>query len=102
MTEQTDWLAGKQPSHMVLRIGRTEVFRSLRHYISGTKPRTSHTIDRLEKKGIDKRKRSTIFPDFQKTREGHRQSDEHWNRFKGNAGETSERERQVSWKQCIP
>ena len=25
------------------------------------------------------------------TREGHRQSDEHWNRFKGNAGETSER-----------
>ena len=25
-------------------------------------------------------------------REGHRQSDEHWNRFKGNGGETSERQ----------
>ena len=24
-------------------------------------------------------------------RKGHRQSDEHWNRFKGNVGETSER-----------
>ena len=28
---------------------------------------------------------------LQRTREGHRQSDEHWNRFKGDAGETSER-----------
>ena len=36
-----------------------------------------------------KRKRSTIF--LERTREGHRQSNEHWNRFKGNVGETSER-----------
>ena len=28
---------------------------------------------------------------LERMREGHRQSDEHWNRFKGNAGETSER-----------
>ena len=28
---------------------------------------------------------------LERTREGHRQSDEHWNRFKGNLGETSER-----------
>ena len=28
---------------------------------------------------------------LERTREGHRQSDEHWNRFKGNVGETSER-----------
>ena len=34
-------------------------------------------------------KRSTIFPE--RTREGHRQSDEHWNRFKGDVGETSDR-----------
>ena len=27
----------------------------------------------------------------EKTREGHRRSDEHWNHFKGNVGETSER-----------
>ena len=28
---------------------------------------------------------------LERTREGHRQSDEHGNRFKGNVGETSER-----------
>ena len=28
---------------------------------------------------------------LERTREGHHQSDEHWNRFKGNVGETSER-----------
>ena len=28
---------------------------------------------------------------LERTREGHRQSDEHWNRFKGDVGETSER-----------
>ena len=33
--------------------------------------------------------RSTIF--LERTREGHRQSDEHWNRSKCNVGETSER-----------
>ena len=31
----------------------------------------------------------TIF--LERTRESHRQSDEHWNRFKGNVGETSEK-----------
>ena len=28
---------------------------------------------------------------LERTREGHRQSDEHWNRFKGNLEETFER-----------
>ena len=28
---------------------------------------------------------------FERTREGHSQSDEHWNCFKGNVGETSKR-----------
>ena len=32
-----------------------------------------------------------IFLESERTREGHRQSDKHWNRFKGNVGETSER-----------
>ena len=27
---------------------------------------------------------------LERTREGHHQSDEHWNHFKGNVGETSE------------
>ena len=36
---------------------------------------------------------STDFAIFlERTRKGHRQSDEHWNRFKGNVGETSERQ----------
>ena len=33
-----------------------------------------------------KRKRSTIF--LERTTAGHRQSDKHWNRFKGNIGDT--------------
>ena len=39
----------------------------------------------------EKKKSVTIF--LERTREGpgHRQSDEHWNRFKGNVGEISER-----------
>ena len=36
-----------------------------------------------------------------RTREGHRQSDEHWNRFKGNAGETSERRGNVGFSEGI-
>ena len=38
-----------------------------------------HTINRLEERGVER------------TREGHRQSDEHWNRLKGDVGETSKR-----------
>ena len=41
----------------------------------------------LERHG--QRKCSTIF--LERMREGHCQSDEHWNRFKGNIGETSAR-----------
>ena len=36
-----------------------------------------------------KRKRSTIF--LERTRKGHRQSDQHWNCFKGNIGEIPQR-----------
>ena len=36
-----------------------------------------HTIDRLEKRGLEKRKRST------RTRERHRQNDKHWDCFIG-------------------
>ena len=44
-------------------------------------------VDIAEDSG--RRKRETIF--LEGAREVHRQSDEHWNRFKGNVGETSER-----------
>ena len=54
----------------------------------GTQPNTSHhQLPGGERCG--KRKRHMIF--LERTREGHRQSDEHWNRFKDNVGETSER-----------
>ena len=81
-------LAGKAALTNGLRPGRSEVLRSLRHFLQGTKPRTSHhRSSGGERRG--KRKRSTIF--LERTREGHRQPDEHWNRFKGIIWETSER-----------
>ena len=48
-----------------------------------------HTIDRLEERGVERgsARRSSL----KRTREGHRQSDEHWNRFKRNVEETSGR-----------
>ena len=43
MTEQIDRLAGKAITITGwLRLGRSEVVMSLRHYLAGTKPRTSH------------------------------------------------------------
>ena len=59
-----------------------------RHYLRA-QSQGQHTIDHLEERGAERgrARRSS----FERTREGHRQSDEHWNRFKGNAGETSER-----------
>ena len=56
---------------------------------AGTKPRTSHHYS-LEERVVERGStRLTIF--LERMREGHRQSDEYWNRFKGNVGETSER-----------
>ena len=55
---------------------------------AGTKPRTSHH----RSPGVARRgngKPSMIF--FRRTRKGHRQSDQHWNCFKVNIGETPER-----------
>ena len=44
---------------------------------------------RLEERGVGRGSvGQTIF--LERAREGHRQSDEHWNRFKGNVGETYE------------
>ena len=49
-----------------------------------------YTIDCLEEReALKKEALNDLF--LERTREGHRQSDEHWNRFKGNVGETSER-----------
>ena len=61
--------------------------RILRHY-PRVQSQGHHTIDRLEERRV-KRGSVTLF--LERTREGHRQSDEHRNRFKGNVGETPER-----------
>ena len=56
---------------------------------AGTKPRTlHHWSPGGERRG--KRKPQIIF--FDRTREGYCQPDKHWNRFKGNIGQTSERQ----------
>ena len=55
---------------------------------AGTKLKTSHhRSPGGERRG--KRKRSPMC--LGRTREGHHQSDKHWNCFKGNIGEPSER-----------
>ena len=46
-----------------------------------------------------KRKHLTIFPE--RTREGHRQSDEQWDRFKGVIGETSATRIIMGFSECI-
>ena len=51
MIKQIDWRA-KQPTHGLF-LGRSEVFRSLRHYLREQSQAHSHTIDRLEEKGVD-------------------------------------------------
>ena len=54
----------------------------------GTKPGASyHRSPGGERRG--KRKRRTIF--LERTGDGHGQSDEHWNSFKADVEETSER-----------
>ena len=59
-TKKTDRMAGKATITGGLRLGRSEVLRSLRHYLRA-QSQGHHTIDRLEERGVLKRKRSTTF-----------------------------------------
>ena len=68
-----------------LLLTRSEMLRSLRHYLRA-QSQGHHTIDRLEERGVDMQ---TFF--LERTRKGHGQSGEHWNLFKGDTRETSER-----------
>ena len=85
--DRADRLAGKATLTSDLHLGRSEVLRSLRHYLRA-QSQGHHTIDRVEERR-GKRMRSMVF--FERTRGGHRQSEEHRNCFKGNIGETSEK-----------
>ena len=85
--DRADRLAGKKATIANgLRLGRSDMLRSLRHYLRDTASDIAYRSPGGERRG--KRKRSPIFPE--RTRESHRQSDEHWNRCKGNVRETSE------------
>ena len=79
-----DRLAGKVTLTSGLLLGRSEVLRSLSHYL-WAQSQGYHAIDRLEEIGVE---RGFIG----RTRESRCQSDEHWNRFKGDVGETFERD----------
>ena len=83
--DRADRLASKATLASGLLLGRSEVVRSLRHYLRA-QSQGHHTIDRLEETGVERgsARRSSM--------KGHRQSDEPWNRSEGNVAETSERQ----------
>ena len=90
MTQQRDW-RGKATLTSGLLLGRSKVLRSLRHHLRA-QSQGHHAIDHLEERGVERgTARTARRSSFERTRDGHRLSDEHWNRFKGNVGETSER-----------
>ena len=80
--DRADAKAGKAILTSGLRLGKSEVLKSLRHYLR-TQTLGHYTIDRLEEKGVERGR-------VKRTSEGNRQPDEHWNCFKGNAGEMSD------------
>ena len=94
MTEQTDWWA-KQPPQVACfsedlkcwEAWDTTCWHMPLH--AGTKHRTSHYW-LLGEERCGKTRHWTIF--LERTRAGQHQSDEHWNHFRGNVGETSERQ----------
>ena len=92
--DRADRLAGKATLTSGLLLGRSEVLRSLRHYLLA-QSQGHHTIDRLEERGVERG--SARRSSFDRTREGHRQSDEHWNCFKGKVEETPERRMERIW-----
>ena len=77
--DRADRLAGKATLTSGLFLGRSEVLRSLRHYLRA-QSQGHHTIARLEERGTERGSAGTM-------REDHRQSDAHWNCFKDNFDE---------------
>ena len=85
---RADRLAGKINHHKLLASWKLWSVEELETLSLSTKPMTSHHWSSGgERHG--KRKRLTIF--VERTREGHRQWDKHWNCYKGNVGKTAER-----------
>ena len=55
-------LAGKAALTSGLRLGRSEVLRSLRHYLAGTKPRASHHRSTGGERGLESGHWSSALP----------------------------------------
>ena len=83
VNDRANRLAGKATLRNGLLLGRSEVLRSLRHYLRA-QSQGHHTIDRVEERGVER-----VF--LEKMRERNCHSDEHWNRSEGNIGENSEK-----------
>ena len=86
--DRANRLAGKATITRGLLLGRSEALKSLRLYLR-SQSQGHNAICRLEERDVERG--SARRSSFERTREGHRQSDEHWNHFKGNVGDTSER-----------
>ena len=87
--DRAERLAGKAAITSSLLLEKSEVLRSLRHYLRA-QSQGHHTIDRLEERGVERGSaRRSSFKGQE--RAIIMQSHERWNRFKGNCGETCER-----------
>ena len=86
MTERIDWWT-KQPIASGLRFGRSEVLRSLRHYVR-VQSQGHHTIDRLEERGVERGSaRRSSLKDERRPSSVH----EHGNCFKGDVKDAPEK-----------
>ena len=71
--------SGDGPGMVNMLLAKEELYNTYTDYLRA-QSQGHHTIDRLEIRGVGKRKRSTIF--LERRRKGYRQSDERWNCFK--------------------
>ena len=85
--DRADRLAGKAALTSGLLLGRSEVLRSLRHYL-WAQSQGHQTTDHPEERGVERGSaRQSSLKGRERAIVNHR--NEHWNRFKGNVGETS-------------
>ena len=73
---------GKATLTSCLLLGESEVLRNLRHYVRDIAQSIALRREAWKEEALE------IF--LEKTREGHCESDEHWNCFKGDVWETFE------------
>ena len=89
--DRADTLAGKATftSSLMLLGRRSEVLRSMRHYLQA-QSQEHHTIDHLQERGVE-RESARRSSDRERTRKGGQIVnlwEKHWNSFKGNVGDT--------------